>query len=44
MWQDLRYSIRTLGKHRAFTAVAALVLALGFGIDTAPNTGGYCFS
>jgi predicted permease len=35
MGQDLRCSIRTLGRHRAFTAVAALVLALGFGINTA---------
>src|SRR5688572_20019267 len=35
MIQDIRYSIRSLAKHPAFTAVAALVLALGFGINTA---------
>jgi hypothetical protein len=44
MWQDLRYTIRTPGRHRAFTTVAALVVAHGPGIDTAPNTGGYCLS
>ena len=35
MWQDIRYSIRMLARHRAFTAVAALILALGLGINTA---------
>ena len=38
MPNDLRYSLRTLGAARGFTAAAVLVLALGIGINTALYT------
>src|SRR5215216_5659666 len=34
VFHDLRYSLRTLLKHRTFTAAALLTLALGIGINT----------
>src|SRR5688572_27005786 len=38
LFQDLRYAIRLLVKDRWFTAVAALVLALGIGANNAVFT------
>jgi putative ABC transport system permease protein len=35
MWHDVRQAVRTLSKHPGFTAMAAVVLGLGVGLNTA---------
>lgn len=39
LWQDLRYGVRVLSRHRGSTVVTVLVLAIGIGLNTAVFTG-----
>jgi putative ABC transport system permease protein len=38
LWQDLRFALRLLIKDKWFTAVAAIALALGIGVNNAVFT------
>lgn len=34
IWQDLRFGVRMLAKHRQFTFISVLILAIGVGATT----------